>query len=58
MKQSKKIDKYLDVAREQKKAMEYESHGDTYCIQCSWNSPQKPGKEIGGAGYQRKNWDY
>ena len=42
-----KRDKYLDLARELKKAMEYEGDGDTNCKWCARNNPQKLGKRIG-----------
>ena len=32
------------------KAVEHESDNDTNCRWCSWNSPQRPGKETGGTG--------
>ena len=39
MKESKKIVKYLDLARELKKAVEYKGDGNTYCNWCTWNGP-------------------
>ena len=47
-----KIEKYLDLGREQK-TVEHESDGDTNWSWCARNNPQKPGKrleelEIGG----------
>ena len=38
LKESEKKDKYLDLAREVKKNVEYECDGDTNCKQCSWYS--------------------
>ena len=35
LKESEKKDKYLDLARELKKTVEYESDGDTDCNWCS-----------------------
>ena len=53
------IDKYLDLAREQKqKTVEHENDGDTNCHWCPWNSLQKPGKETKGTADQRQNWDH
>ena len=40
IKESEKIDKCLDLARELKKAMEHDSDGDTICGWYSWNNPQ------------------
>ena len=44
MKESKNIDKYLDLARELE---EHESGGDTHCSWFTWNSLQSFGKDIG-----------
>ena len=30
--------------RELKKAMEHEGDGDTICVWCTWNNPQRIGK--------------
>ena len=35
-----KIDEYLDLARELKKAVKHKGDSDTICIWCTWNSPQ------------------
>ena len=42
MKESEKIDKYLDLAREilKKKAVEHEIDSDDTCSWCNWNGPQ------------------
>ena len=40
LKESEKRDEYLNLARELKKAMKYESDGDTNCNWCTWNNPQ------------------
>ena len=38
IKESDKINKYLDLAREQKKkTVEHEGDGDTNCSRCTWN---------------------
>ena len=55
MKASNRIDKYLDLDKEQKKnkkTVEHEVESDI-----NWNSPQRPGKTTGGMGNQRKNQD-
>ena len=36
-KELEKIDKYLDLSRELKKAMEHECDGNTNCNWCVWN---------------------
>ena len=38
-KESEKRDKYQDLAREQRKIIEYEGDGDTNCGECTWNNP-------------------
>ena len=40
IKESEKIDKHLDLARELKK-VEREGDGDTSCICCTWNRSEK-----------------
>ena len=45
MKESKKIEKYLDLGRELKKTIGHKSDSDTNCCWSTWNGPQKPGKE-------------
>ena len=37
--------------------MEHESDGDTNCNWCTWNNPQKIGKEVGRLGNKRTNGD-
>ena len=54
IKESKKINKYLDLAGELK-ICGLECNGDPKCSWCTWNGPQRPGKETGGTGDQRKN---
>ena len=39
IKESKKIDKYLDRVRELKKTVEHESDGDISCSRHAWTSP-------------------
>ena len=38
--------------------MEHEGDSGTNCSQCPQNGPQRPGKETGWTGDQRKNWDH
>ena len=52
------MEKYLDLSRELKNAMERESNGDTNRSLFTWNGPLKPGKEIGGSSDQKKNQDH
>ena len=56
-KRKQNIDKNLDLAREQK-TVKHKGDSDTICSWCTWNSPQKFGKEILGIGSQRKNQDH
>ena len=46
IKESEKIDKNLDLAREQKKkqTMEPEGYGDTTYSWCTWDNPQRVDK--------------
>ena len=39
IKGSEKIDKYLDLSRRQKKAVEYEVDSDPDCSWYTWNGP-------------------
>ena len=41
IKESKKRDNYLDLARELKKTMEHEGDGDTNCNRCASEQPPK-----------------
>ena len=41
LKEGKKRDKYLDLARELKKIMEHIDDGDTNYNWCTWNNPQR-----------------
>ena len=52
------MDKYLDLARELKKTMEYESDNYTYCNWCSWYSHQRIGTRTGGLGNSRISGDH
>ena len=54
LKISKKRDKYLDLARAEK-AVEHEGDGATNCNWYSWNGSQRPRKEIGVTGDQKRN---
>ena len=38
--------------------MEHESDGDTKCNWCTWNDPQRPGKEAGRVGNRRTSRDH
>ena len=51
LKESKKRDKYLDLAWELNKTMEHESDGDINCDQCVRYSHQRTGKGTGGIRY-------
>ena len=44
IKEKEKRDKYLDLAKELKKALEHEDDGDTNCNWRTWNGFQKHGK--------------
>ena len=57
IKESKKIDKYLDLARE-KKAVKHEGDVDINCIWCTWNGCKRFGKKTGVTRNQRANWDH
>ena len=48
MKESKKVDKYLDFARELEKSGEHEGVGDNNCNLWTMNNPQEFGKETRG----------
>ena len=50
IKESEKVEKYLDTAREFLKNLEHESDGDTNCIWYTWNSSQEIKKGIGTVG--------
>ena len=46
VKESEKIDKYMDLAREVKQTVEQEDDGVTNSSRCTWNATQKPGKSL------------
>ena len=54
----RKSDKYLDLARKLKKAMEHEGGGCTNCKWCARNNSQRLGKGTGRVGNQRRNGDH
>ena len=58
IKESKKKNKYLDLAREIKKVIEYKGDGDTDYNWCTWNSCQRFGKGTERVKNQRINWDH
>ena len=58
IKESEKIDKCLDLTRELKKAVEYESENDTSCSWRLWNDSQGPRKETGRTEGEWKNRDH
>ena len=60
IKERKKRDKYLEVARELKKnkTKEHESDGDTSCNWCTWNDAQRLGKEAGCVRNRSSSRDY
>ena len=57
LKESKKKYKYLDLARELKKTMEYVSNDFTNCRCCSWYSHQRFGKRTRGFENKRSSGD-
>ena len=57
LKESKKTDEYLDLARELKKLLN-EGDCDTNCSGWTWNSTQMLGKGTGRIVNQRKNQDH
>ena len=57
-KTNENIDKYLDLARELKKAAKHEGDGDTNCCWNTWNGSQKPGKRTEKIRDQSKNRDH
>ena len=54
-KNKNKKNKYLDLAREQKKTVKHKGDDNTSCNWCTWNVLQKLGKETGRVGNQRIN---
>ena len=57
LKEIKKRDKYLDLARELKKTMEHKSDGDTDCNWGSQYSHQRIGTRTGRLGKDRTSED-
>ena len=55
---NEKRDKYLDLAREQKKSVEHEVDGDTNCNWCTQSNPQKFGKTTRRFRNQRTSGDH
>ena len=55
LKESKKSDKCVDLARELTKTIIHETDGDTNCDWCTWNNKETIGKGTGKLGNQRKN---
>ena len=58
LKEDKKKDKYLDIAKELKKTVKPECDDDTNCNWCSWYSHQRIGKRTGGPGNKRTSEDH
>ena len=58
LKESEKIDKYLNLARESKKSMEHEGDDYTKRDWCFWYSHQKIIKGTGGLGGWRTSGDH
>ena len=56
LKENKKKDKYLDLARELKKTAVHESGGN--CNWCSWYSPQRMDTGTGGLRNKRMSEDH
>ena len=58
IKESKKRDQYIDLARELKKTMKHEIDGDTNYGWCTWNNHQRINKGTGKLGNKRTRGDY
>ena len=58
IKETKKREKYLNLARELKKAMKPESDGDTNCNWCAWNNLRMLWKEARRVGNWRTNQEH
>ena len=58
LKECEKRDKYLDLARELKKTMEYEDDSYTNCDRCFWHGNQKIIKGLGRFGNWRPSGDH
>ena len=57
MKENEKVDKYLDLARDEK-AMEHDGDCGTNYSCCAWNSSQRLGKETERIRNKRKSRPY
>ena len=55
LRESKKRDKQLDIAREMKEIIEHERDGDTNCNWCTQYSHQRFGIRTRGLGNKRTN---
>ena len=59
IKESEKIDKYLEFARELKKnGVNHEDDDDTNCNWYTWDDPKRLWRKTEGIGNQRKNWHH
>ena len=58
LKESKKADKYLDLAREQKKTMKHENDDDTNCNWCTQYGHQRISTWTRGFGNKRTSGNY
>ena len=60
IKENENRDNYLNLARElkKKKAVEHEGNSDTNYNWCTWNGPQRLGKEDGRVRNQRTSRNY
>ena len=58
IKDSEKINKYLDFAEDFKKSWGHESKGNLSCSWYGWNAPQRHGQGTIAIGNQRKNQDH
>ena len=56
--ENEKKNEYMDLARELKKTMQHEGHGDTNCNCSSWYSHQRTGTRTGGLGNKRTSKDH
>ena len=57
IKESKKSEKYVDLAKELKRTMEHEGDGDINSNPCTWNNTQRIVKETGWLGSEWKCGD-
>ena len=55
IKESEKIDKFLNLNKELKNAVALVGNSDTSYCWCTWNGPQRLGKRTGRIGNHRKN---